>query len=293
MKKRLLFLVSCLGVFNTCFALDWQGLHEKADNQSLTQASMAVQLHPESPENNYLLGLAYLNQHKDKAAEGIFKKILEMDPGITEARWGLAESLRRQHKLDEAEKLLNAVLEEEPAFYPALISLAYLRYIRMDFRESARLALIVIRAGRGKADLSNYTRAYCVYAGSKGMIAHYAGPFSKLINGLAVKRNLDKAEELQPNSAGVLFGLGSFYLLAPRIAGGDKDKSEFYLKKAAKIDPDFADAYARLAQLYKSKGEEALFNKFLNRALEIDSANELALDTKSGRCKYICAGGED
>jgi len=294
MKKiAFLVLVSSFLIFHNCFALEWKKLHEKADNQSLTQSLTAYRQSPGSIETDYILGLAYFNQRKDKEAEGTFRKILENNPDVIEAKWGMAESLRRQHKLDEAEKLLNEVLKNKPDFYPAYISLAYLKYIQMDFEQSVRLALKVIKAGRKKVDLSNYTRAYCIYAGNKGMIAHYGGPLSKLINGTAAKPNLDKAEELQPNSAGVLFGLGSFYLLAPRIVGGDKVKSEAYLKKAIKIDPDFSDAYVRLAQLYKIKGENALFNKYLNKALEIDPGNELALDTKSGRCKYICVGGED
>ncbi len=294
MKKIIfLLLVLCLFVFSNGFALEWKKLHEKADNQSLTQSLMAAQKNPGSIECGYVLGLAYLDQRRDIEAESSFRKLLESNPDLIEAKWGLAESLRRQHKLKEAQGLLNEVLKIKPDFYPAYISLAYLKYIQMDFEQSVRLALKVVEAGREKVDLSNYTRAYCIYAGSKGMIAHYGGPLSKLINGSALKSNLDKAEELQPNSAEVLFGLGSFYLLAPSIVGGDKAKSEAYLKRAIKIDPNFTDAYVRLAQLYKLKGENLLFNKYLNEALEIDSGNELALDIKNGRCKYICVGKEE
>jgi hypothetical protein len=31
----------------------------------------------------------------------------------------------------------------------------------------------------------------------------------------------------------------------------------------------------------------------MNKALELDPGNELALDTTSGRCKFICIGGEE
>lgn len=293
MKKTIyLVLAFCLLLANKCLALDWKRLHEKADKQGLTQSLTASRQIPASLDNTYVLGLSYLNQHRDKEAESAFRRILENNPAAFEAKWGIAEALRRQHKIAGAQNMLNEVLREQPEFYPAVISLAYTKYIQMDFRESVRLALEVIKAGRGKVDLSNYTRAYCIYAGSKGMIAHYGGPISKLINGTAAKPNLDRAEELQPNSAGVLFGLGSFYLLAPGLAGGDKAKSEEYLKRAIKIDPNFADAYVRLAQLYKIRGNTAMFNKYLDKALEIDPGNELALDTKSGACKYICAGGE-
>ncbi len=156
-----------------------------------------------------------------------------------------------------------------------------------------RLTLKVIQQGRDKVDLSNYARAYSVYAGAKGMIAHYGGPVSKAINGLAVKSNLDKAAKLQPDAAGVLFGLGSYYLLAPALAGGDKTKAEIYFKKAIAADPLFADVYVRLAQLYKIKGDKEKYNLYLAKALEIDPGNELAIDTKSRSCKFICTGGKD
>ena len=289
-KTSFLILAACFFIFSDCSALEWKKLHEQVDKQSLTQSLAAVQNNPKSAENNYILGLAYLNQHRDKEAEQVFRKIIANNPGTVEAEWGIAEALARQHKLIQAEKILNEVIQAQAAFYPAYISLAYIRYIQMDFEQSVRLALKVMKAGRGKVDLSNYVRAYCLYAGAKGMIAHYGGAFSKLVNGMAVKPNLDLAEELQPNSVGVLFGLGSFYLLAPRIAGGDLNKSEAYLKKAIRIDPSFANAYVRLAQIYKIKGDTAGFNKYLDKALTLDPGNELALDTQSGTCKYICAG---
>lgn len=294
MKKTVyLVLVVLFAIAGKCFALDWKDLHTKADKQSFAQSLAAYEQAPFSIENSYVLGLAYFNQHRDQEAENIFKKILQNNPAIIEARWGVAESLRRQHKIAEAQSMLDEVLKKQPAFYPAAISLAYAKYIQMNFEGSVRLAKKVIEAGREKSDLSNYVRAYCIYAGSKGMIAHYGGPLSKLINGTAAKPNLDKAEKLQPDSPGVLFGLGSFYLLAPKLVGGDKTKAEAYIKKAIKADPNFADAYVRLAQLYKIKGDIGRFNKYLNQALEIDPQNELALDFKSGACKYICVGGEE
>ncbi|MDD5595555.1 MAG: TRAP transporter TatT component family protein, partial [Candidatus Omnitrophica bacterium] len=86
----------------------------------------------------------------------------------------------------------------------------------------------------------------------------------------------------------VFFGFGSFYLLAPNFAGGDKNRAGDYLKKAIKLDPLFADAYVRLAQFYKIKGDEKKYEDCLNQALKIDPQNDLALDVKNGKCKFIC-----
>ncbi len=292
--KKFLLLVSVL-IFTTSpvFAYDWKDLHEKADKGKLESVLASVKSGQDSIENQYILGLIYLNLYKDSQAEEVFSKILKTDNRMLGAKWGMAEVSRRQHKVEEAKKALDEVLKIDPKFPPAGISLAYIKYTNMKFEESARLALRVIDQGRDKVDLSNYVRAYTIYAGAKGMIAHYGGIFSKAINGLAVKSNLDKAERLDRNAPAVLFGLGSYYFLAPRIAGGDKAKAEKYFKRAIEADPRLVDAYVRLAQLYKVKGDKDKYNFFINKATELDPKNELILDSRSGECKFICAGGKD
>ncbi|MBN1913195.1 MAG: tetratricopeptide repeat protein [Candidatus Omnitrophica bacterium] len=245
---------------------------------------------PLSLENKYILGLVYLNLRKDKEAQEIFSSLLADNPAMTEAKWGMAEALRRQHDVIESKKLLDKILKASPGFAPALITLAYIRYTEMDFEAAVKLAGKVLEGEPGETDLSNRVRAYLMMGGAKGMIAHYGGPLSKIVNGTAVFPNLKKAERLQPESAPVLFGLGSFYFLAPALAGGDLDRAQDYLEKAVNADPLFADAYVRLGQLYKIQGDIKKYAEYLEKALEIDPQNELARDIKSGRCKFICKG---
>lgn len=290
MKKFAAAILAVLFLSAPACAMQWRELHEEADSMSPEEALQAAEADPACAGCLYKLGLVYLDLHEDTLAYGAFSSVLLLEPESIEARWGKAEVLRRRHDLETAEKMLKQIIKEEPRFSPAYITLAYIKYIQMDFEQSVRLALKVIQQGRKNVDLSNYVRAYSLYAGAKGMIAHYGGPLSKAINGTAVKPNLDKAQSLKPDTAGVLFGLGSYYLLAPGLAGGDKNKAEEYLKKAVEVDPLLADAYVRLAQLYNSRGERAKYDFYLNKALQIDPASELALDTKSRRCKYICAG---
>jgi tetratricopeptide (TPR) repeat protein len=111
---------------------------------------------------------------------------------------------------------------------------------------------------------------------------------SKAINGTLVKPALEKAQSLQPNSTAVLFGFGSYYLLAPRIAGGDLEKAEEYLKRTVAADPLFADAYVRLSQLYNIKGDKEKQDYYFNKAQVIDPRNEFIFDVKSKMCKFIC-----
>jgi len=289
LKRSILFFVafSLLGI-NLSYGLDWKRLHEKADNIILSDILADVKARPNSIDDLYVLGLVYLNLHKDKEAGEVFNKVLTLDPMVIEAKWGVAEVLRRQHQLQKSEELLNDVLKASPDFPAASITLAYIRYTQMDFNAAVRLADKVLGQGEKNVDRSNHVRAHLLYGGTKGMIAHYGGPLSKVINGTAVLPSLKAAERLQPESAGVKFGLGSFYLLAPTLAGGNLEKAEAYFKKAIEIDPLFADAYVRLGQFYKIKGDSVRYNEYLSKALEIDPQNELALDIKNGKCKFIC-----
>ncbi len=286
-KAILICLVCCLSTC-PCLAADWQDLHDQADQLSLSEAKAKANRYPDSLADQYVLALVYLNLHRDLDAQLIFDRLRQSNPNSIEGLWGKAEVLRRQHALPEAQSLLDQVLVLNPQFPPALNSLAYIRYYQFDYKGAINLVLKVIAQGKDKVDLSNYVRALAMYAGAKGMLAHYGGVLSKAIDGLAVKTNLDKAQKLQPDSPAVLFGLGSYYLLAPSIAGGDRVKAENYLKQAVKVDPLFADVYVRLGQLAKLQGNQKEYEAYLEQALEIDPQNELALDTKSRRCKFIC-----
>jgi Tfp pilus assembly protein PilF len=270
-------------------ALDWKGLHERSDKLTLKEAILATKENPESLPDTYVLALVYLNAHKEQEAEVEFNKVLKVDPASEEARWGLAEILRKRHKLQEAEKILSDIVLARQDFSPAYISLAYVKFLQLDFQKAVQLSKKVIQQGEyGDADLTDYARAYAIFAGAKGIIAHSQGALSKLANGTAVLPALKKARELQPISAPVFFGLGSFYLLAPRLAGGDLAEAEFYLNKTVELDPLFPDVYVRLAQLYKLKKDNSKHDSFIFKALELDPQNELALDEKSGKCIYVC-----
>jgi tetratricopeptide (TPR) repeat protein len=291
---RALILSAALFLWcQTACASEWKQLHERADKTSLDEAQAAVRENPFSTDDLYLLGLVCLNHHQDDRAKEAFDKVLSADPENYRARWGLAEVLRRKHQSTQAEELLGPIMKTRPDFSPAYITQAYIEYYKREFDTAIRLARTVIKQGWDNVDISNYTRAYLIIGGCKGMIAYFGGPLSKLINGTEVMPMLKNAAVLQPDSAGVSFGLGSFYFMAPGIIGGNIDKGIDYLQKAVKADPLFADAYVRLGQAYRIKGDNLNYEQYLAKALEIDPANELALDVQSGRCRFICTPAKE
>ncbi|MDD2752326.1 MAG: hypothetical protein PHN59_04275 [Candidatus Omnitrophica bacterium] len=288
MRKILLTILILFICSGRIFASDWKKLHETADSLTLPVALENVAKNPGSVNDLYILGLIYLNLHQDQAAEEVFAKINNLAPEFYPAQWGVAEVMRRLHNQQASKKILEQAISAHPDFSPAYISLAYLKYREGDFNGAVNLVSKVMGAGQKETDLTNYVRAILIYAGSKGMLAHNGGPLAKIISGTAVFPNLKKAQNLKANDPAVFFSLGSFYLLAPGFAGGNPDKAGQYLQKAVELDPLFADAYVRLGQYYKIKGNKKRYEECLDRALEIDPLNDLALDIKSNKCKFIC-----
>ncbi|MBD3271366.1 MAG: tetratricopeptide repeat protein [Elusimicrobia bacterium] len=270
------------------YSLPWRILHEIADAKTQTEAERAVSNNPDSLDDQYILALVYLTHHKNQEALDIFSILRTKKTSSIEGTWGTAEVLRRFRDHNKSKELLKTIMETNKEFAPAYITLAYIKYIELDLKETIRLAAHVIDLGRANVDLSNYVRAHLIVGGAKGMRAYYGGPIAKVIHGLPVKSYLNKAQELQPNNPGVYFGLGSYYLLSPGIAGGDLEKAEEYIRKAIDKDPLFADAYVRLAQVFKRKGNQEKFEEYIQKALDIDPDNELANDIQKGLCRFIC-----
>jgi tetratricopeptide (TPR) repeat protein len=290
MKRTVIVLLA--GFFisqpTLCSSLNWKYLHENAERMDVAAACALVHSEPYSIDALYILGLVNLNAHCESDAENTFHKILFLSPPTIEAQWGLAEILRRKHQIEESQDILNRLVKSHPEFSPAYISLAKIKFTQMDFVTSVELASKVIQRGTSNVDRGTYARAHLMIAGANGMIAHNGGLLSKISHGRSVLPNLKSAHKLLPDDPEVLFGLGSFYLLAPSLVGGSTNKALHYLGKAVVIDPLFADAYVRLAQAYKKKGDDGKYHKYLHKALEIDPQNVLAHDIESGECRYIC-----
>ena len=276
------------------FAFDnWIELHEQADQLSSTQAFEELQKDPESLEAKYVLALTYLNEHNKDKAYPLFVEILEENPSNIAAQWGVADIVRRNHDLDQAREQLMDIITQDKTFAPAYISLSYLRFMQAEFADSLRYAILARKLGRKNIDLSNYKRAYLMEGGARGMVVHYGGPISKIINGFRVLPTLKRAEKLKPDDAEVYYGLGAFYLLAPKFLGGNLDKALDYLKKSIMADPLFVDPYVRLAQAYNLKGDKEKYDEYLGIALKLDPQNELALDIKTQTCNFLCESSPD
>ncbi len=287
--KLLISVVSICILTLPLFAFDnWIELHEKADQLSSIDAFEELQQNPDSLEAKYVLALTYFTEHNHDKAKPLFIEILEEDPSNIAAQWGMADVLRRDHKRDKAREELKRIISKDRTFAPAYISLSYLRFMEVDFTDSLRYAILARKLGPKRVDSGNYKRAHLMEGGSRGMLAHYSGPLSKMIHGFKILPALKRGEKIKPDDAEVYYGLGAFYFLAPKILGGNLDKAKEYLEKSVMADPLFVDPYVRLAQVYRHLGNEDKYNEYLNIALKLDPQNELALDIKTRTCNFLC-----
>ncbi len=214
-----------------------------------------------------------LKARKDNAALVTFEKVLLTQPGNIDALWGKAEVLRRSYKFKEAENLLSQIFKKNPKHIPSLISLAYIRY--KDDKLNEALELINRAINASSSDKENEALAYMMLGTINSRRSAKGWFFSKIRYGTQIKCYFLKAKELAPHLPEVHLGLGTFYLKAPAIVGGNLDKAVQELETAVRIAPDFATANARLAQAYKKKGNLEKYNFFIQRAKKLDPKNEV------------------
>ncbi|MCM8779951.1 MAG: TRAP transporter TatT component family protein, partial [Candidatus Omnitrophica bacterium] len=213
-----------------------------------------------------------LGKRKDRLALAEFEKVLAIEPENIKALWAKAEILRRQYKFSAAEKIFQDILKQDPMYIPALVGVCYIRYHEDKLKEALDMAKKLL--DRPDIDKQDKAIVHMLIGSINARKASKGGFFSKIAYGTKIKVYFQKAVDLAPELSEVHLGLGTFYLKAPGIAGGNIDKAIQELEKAVELTPDFATANARLAQAYKKKGDLAKFQHYLQKAREIDPDNE-------------------
>lgn len=267
MKKYALVILLILLALTLLFLL----------NRKTCPLSQAFSLKPESqagkkePIPDLNQALDYLRVRKDKKAGAIFAKILEGEPANLDALWGQAEVLRRQHRDEESGAVFKQVLERDPHHIPSLIGLSYGHYKQGKSDEALKTIKEVLKSKGLKEQ--DEAMAYMVLGAVNSALAK-KGFFSKIKYGIRIKGNFLKAVSLAPQMPEVHLALGTFYLFAPAIVGGNLNEAIKELETAVQLAPDFATACGRLAQAYAVKGDLLKYNFYLERAKKLDPENE-------------------
>lgn len=220
----------------------------------------------------------FLRTRRDKEALSAFEAVLSTEPDNLSAMWGKAEMKRRQREYAEAEGLLKKIISRDPSHAPSLNSLAYIRYNSGKLDDALGMVNKVLSSD--KATAQDKALAYMMIAAINSKRSSQGWFFSKIRYGTQIKCYFLKAMELSPDLPEVHLGLGSFYLMAPGIAGGNPDKAVEELECAVKIAPGFATANARLAQAYKKKGDMEKYQFYKDKTFELDPHNEVLPELK-------------
>jgi len=214
-----------------------------------------------------------LKSRKDNEALVVYEEILSIEPANIDALWGKAEVLRRRRDYVHSEDLLNQILKINPGHASSLISLAYIKY--KDARLSEALQLVKRALKAEYLDNNNEALGYVMLGMINSRRSQQGWFFGKITYGMQIKRHFLKAKALASDLPEISLALGTFYLLAPAIAGGNLEDALKELDDAVKIAPDFATVNARLAQAYRKKGDLDKYNFYLKKTRELDPENEV------------------
>jgi tetratricopeptide (TPR) repeat protein len=98
------------------------------------------------------------------------------------------------------------------------------------------------------------------YMANLGAIAQMKGTLTSLMKLGAIKREMDRTLELDPDWPPALLARAQYLIEMPGIFGGDKDEALRLCRRAIELDPDHLPAYVTLARILVEdrRYEEAL-----------------------------------
>jgi tetratricopeptide (TPR) repeat protein len=266
--KKYLIILSAVCIFFVVGTFAWTFFVFKV---TLTKRIECVK----PPEHDALIrdALLLLKKRDDGRALKNFETVLVKVPDNIDALWGKAEVLRRSRNYKESEAILNTILSANKAHVPSLLSLAYIRYKDGKFPDGVSLINHVLNMDC--VDKEDTALAYILLGTINSKYATEGGFLNKVKYGTRIKGYFIKANKLSPGMSEGHLALGTFYLLAPPLVGGNVNKAIKELEAAFEIAPEFATVNARLAQAYRMQGKIEKSNFYLNRAKQIDPGNEV------------------
>ncbi len=257
-------------------------LQDKPDATS-RKLMKAIAQHPTSASMFYYrLGLQKRSAQKDKEAAQLFEKALQAQPDNVKTLQALGETLLALSEFEQASKVLQKALAVNPGDAQTHGNLGYALLSQGKNAEGAGalrtainldpesavyhsdLAVCLARLNREAEAIQEFRRA--TELDPRSADAHH-----KLANTLVSVGNLSEAVaeyrqviKIMPARHYVHFNLGT---VLNRLGKIDEAINEFH--EEIRHNPTFGDAYARLASLYRAKGEHSLARDVIKRADEL------------------------
>lgn len=186
---------------------------------------------------------------------GIFLSTALHASAIEDADYYFMNRHKDASYLSKSKNLCEEALEENSSNVDALwrMSRVYAAYGYYAKEKSQKLALY--EKAKEYAELAkkadpNSADAYHWYGISLSRIIQTKGLISAISLGMEVKSSFEKAIELDSRHFIAMCALGIWYYEAPKVAGGDIDKTILWLKKGLSVNPHYTLQYIYLAKAY-------------------------------------------
>lgn len=238
------------------------------DAEALASARKALELEPDNPFGNYVMGLIFfeLGQHDETATA--MAKVLSADPNFDDAKYlyAISESNRRRHAF--AVELLTSLVEKDPNnhLYNTQLGRDLSTLGRFEEAESAYLKAnklqpndVEILAGIGLANMSLarferaitfFDEALAVKPGEETVMMFLRVARSRQAT-IPQITSMIKAAEERPNDLQLLFNLVNNLAFAGRI-----DEATVYVEKIYKMAPSDPSLYQRLGVSFSEAGRK-------------------------------------
>ncbi len=202
---------------------------QKDYDNALEAFQHALKIDPNSTKTANNLGNLYVSQGKLDLAEKEFKKVVRVDPLNSDANYNLGLVLMAKNLPAEAIASFQRVL---PATIETRFNLARAYLLAGRTAEGLKLAKELSIEGKNNVQ-AHFTLGVLLASAKQYDMA---------------RRELERANALQPETFEILFNLGQTYLRS-----ADYANAEVFLSRALKLKPDSPAALYLLAQVYSEQ----------------------------------------
>jgi tetratricopeptide (TPR) repeat protein len=195
---------------------------------SITLWTYVTNLTPTAASPHYNLGMALMDKDDNVGARREFETALKLSPGLTNAIYNIAGIYFQEGKIDEAIERYNEVLKFIPGYARAYSALAYMYINKGDLQ----------RAFEYYHEGLKYNPQNDLLHGGLGSLLLQTGQVDEAIP------ELETSVKIKPN-AGIYCNLGAAF-----YSKGETEKALDCYEKAARLNPDNAEAHYNLGNIY-------------------------------------------
>jgi tetratricopeptide (TPR) repeat protein len=136
MRLKLLPVVCCIALLNSCASNRADSLHINQGTASWSVAPMQARTSNEKPASMYQIGRYYQGQNRYDLAIATYQRVLKADDGFVEARNGLGVVYSRLGKYREAIEAFEAAIKQAPKAAHIYNNLGYVYYLQGQYEKS-------------------------------------------------------------------------------------------------------------------------------------------------------------